>query len=221
MNGSYAYGDGFDGRGSRSQNNRLVYDNSNTSPSSPIERSRQSTSLYIDSNFKESASFCFGNCQTVHDGHVQDPLRKEHDALCKLKPAMLTSKSSNAAPTKPGAQFCSSHDAVSAKIAEFERPQESRIEIAPGITARLRGAKETLRCVENDFYLPAMCFCCNTDLFCIMDANYVLCPNCKVVSPMEGCSSPGSDGGVGLGFTFQDLQQWQYEIVMRRHQRGG
>ena len=94
-----------------------------------------------------------------------------------------------------------------------------QIEIAPGIMARLRGAQETWSCVENDFYLPTTCFCCSSDLFCIMDANYVLCPMCKVVSPLEGCAT-GMDGGVGLGFTFDDLQQWQHEIIVRR-QRGG
>lgn len=53
-----------------------------------------------------------------------------------------------------------------------------------------------------------------------MDANYVLCPTCKVVSPMEGCAEGGGlDGGVGLGFTFDDLQQWQHEILLRRSRR--
>ena len=116
---------------------------------------------------------------------------------------------------------------MSAKIAAFDgkggptAPSAPQIEIAPGITARLRGAKETWEAVENDFYLPITCFICQIDLFCIMDANYVLCPQCKVVSPMEGCAQQGSmDGGVGLGFTFQDLQQWQYEIVIRRQRSG-
>ena len=54
-----------------------------------------------------------------------------------------------------------------------------------------------------------------------MDANYVICPSCKVISPLEGCAQSGSmDGGVGLGFTCDDLQQWQYEIVTRRQRSG-
>ena len=124
--------------------------------------------------------------------------------------------------TRPGVQFCSSHDAVSAKIAAFDGNNPAaapQIEIAPGLMARLRGAKETWEAVENDFYLPTTCFCCQTDLFCIMDANYVLCPTCKVVGPLEGCAQ-GMEGGVGLGFTYQDLQQWQYEIVVRRQRSG-
>ena len=125
--------------------------------------------------------------------------------------------------TRPGDQFCSSHDAVSAKIAAFDgkggmgAAAAPQIEIAPGLSTRLRGAKETWEAVENDFYMPCSCFCCQKDLLCIMDANYVLCPMCKVVSPLEGCAAPGSmEGGCGLGFTMEDLAQWQYEIVNKR-----
>mmetsp|Transcript_12037 Transcript_12037/g.23122 ORF Transcript_12037/g.23122 Transcript_12037/m.23122 type:complete len:323 (-) Transcript_12037:22-990(-) len=92
------------------------------------------------------------------------------------------------------------------------------MEIAPGQHVRLRGAKETWQCVENDAYLPTTCFSCDTDLCCIMDASYVLCPLCKVVSPVEGWAG-GPDGGVGLGFTYQDLAMWQQEIIERRNQQ--
>ena len=91
------------------------------------------------------------------------------------------------------------------------------MEISPGQRVRLRGARETWQCVENDFYLPTTCFSCDTDLCCIMDASYVLCPLCKVVSPVEGWAA-GPDGGVGLGFTYNDLVQWQHEIMQRRQQ---
>ena len=92
------------------------------------------------------------------------------------------------------------------------------IEIAPGITTRLRGAKETWLAVQNDQYCPAVCYECNEDLFCLDTAAYVLCPCCKVISPMtfhvEGKRS--EDGGVGLGFSLSDLQKWQYEILKNR-----
>ena len=125
----------------------------------------------------------------------------------------------------PGAQMmANTFDAVSRKLAAFDDPSssssnpgEKRIEIAPGITARLRGAQETWQCIATDFYMPTQCFCCATDVCCIMDATYVLCPVCKVVSPLEnGCP----DGGVGLGFTFDDLQKWQTEIILSQRGRG-
>jgi hypothetical protein len=92
------------------------------------------------------------------------------------------------------------------------------MEIAPGHCVRLRGARETWQCVENDFYAPTTCFACDADLCCIMDASYVVCPVCKVVSPVEGWAA-GPDGGVGLGFTYADLAQWQQEILQRRQQQ--
>mmetsp|Transcript_13096 Transcript_13096/g.24812 ORF Transcript_13096/g.24812 Transcript_13096/m.24812 type:complete len:287 (+) Transcript_13096:72-932(+) len=126
--------------------------------------------------------------------------------------------------SSPGV-MASSHDAIIAqKIAAYDNAsaasqQQEHIEIAPGITARLRGANETWAALENDFFLPTQCFCCQLDICCIMDANFVLCPECKVVSPMDGCAGNGFDGGVGLGFTFDDLQNWQEEIIRRRQEQ--
>lgn len=128
--------------------------------------------------------------------------------------------SSPCTESHPGVQFYStSYDAVTAKLATIDERSRmvSSIEITPGFTARLRGAEETWRAIENDFYLPAPCFCCQTDeLFCIMDASFVLCPSCKVVSPMEEGSM---DGGVGLGFTHAQLRQWQYDVLVSRHRK--
>lgn len=117
------------------------------------------------------------------------------------------------------------------------------VQIAPGVTARLRGADETWHCIEHDFFVPITCMSCTTDLCCILDALYVLCPVCRVVSPMEklmedkdeesnvggnvggdkhnGRSKGGGKGrgGVGLGFTVQDLIKWQREIITKcQHQ---
>ena len=52
-----------------------------------------------------------------------------------------------------------------------------------------------------------------------MDANFVLCPLCKVVSPLQGGADLDYQGGVGLGFTMEDLQQWQHEIILRHKQQ--
>jgi hypothetical protein len=87
------------------------------------------------------------------------------------------------------------------------------IEIAPGQHMRLRGAQETWKAIRNDFYLPCSCVCCDLTLFCIQDASYVLCPQCQVVNPMEKID--GYDGGVGLGFTMEELAAWQNDIVSR------
>jgi hypothetical protein len=86
------------------------------------------------------------------------------------------------------------------------------LEISPGVHARLRGADETWNAIENDYYMPAECICCESTIFCIQDADYVLCPDCRVVSRMEGLSSRGM-GGVGLGFKYEALARWQDAIL--------
>lgn len=162
--------------------------------------------------------------QQHYGGHGHGGHHHHDDVGLRAEPKQIAQPVS-----KPGVSFCSAHDAVSAKIAAFgggpssgKGPSggaegENRIMIAPGVTARLRGAKETWACIEQDAFLPTQCFCCEAEICCIMDASYVLCPACKVVSPLE---NGVEEGGVGLGFTFEDLQKWQYEILLKRQQQG-
>jgi hypothetical protein len=101
--------------------------------------------------------------------------------------------------------------------AENQSPKQQQqnqkiLEIAPGVSMRLRGAKETYEAVEHDFYGPATCISCELLIFCILNAEYVLCPDCRVVSPFEGGKN---GGGVGLGFTMDNLACWQNEIMAR------
>ena len=101
-----------------------------------------------------------------------------------------------------------------------QNPQELKVEISPNVWVRLRGADETWACVEQDFFMPVVCFGCSSELCCIQDADFVLCPMCRVVSPMNGIVDAGtSEGGVGLGFTFDDLMKWQSDIVRTRQQQ--
>jgi hypothetical protein len=81
------------------------------------------------------------------------------------------------------------------------------IEIFPGVNVPLRGADETWKAIQNDYYMPAECICCKSTIFCIQNADYVLCPDCRVVSHMGGPSYRGI-GGVGLGFKYEDLARW-------------
>jgi hypothetical protein len=112
------------------------------------------------------------------------------------------------------------------------------VEISPGVYVRLRGAEETWDCIRHDFFMPCTCFGCSHELCCIQDADFVLCPTCRVVSPMNTTSSGSENanaatasststadiehkGGVGLGFTFDDLLKWQAEIIQGRDFRSG
>lgn len=88
------------------------------------------------------------------------------------------------------------------------------IDIAPGITEIIRGATETYDAIREDFYAPAVCFACDQMIFAIQNSKYVLCPSCRVVSPMD--SQQDGCYGVGLGFTLEQLAEWQDEILRER-----
>jgi hypothetical protein len=115
------------------------------------------------------------------------------------------------------------------------KPTAKMMEISPGSFVRLRGADETYQAVANDFYTPCQCMICSSSsspsqyhrpsdeepLFCIQDADFFLCPNCKSICPLEDDVSnqrSGGAGGVGLGFTLEMLIQIQEEIVSHRAQ---
>ncbi|GAX27019.1 hypothetical protein FisN_9Lh334 [Fistulifera solaris] len=82
-----------------------------------------------------------------------------------------------------------------------------QIEISPGIFARLRGSEETWNAIKCGNSTHTKCFSCELPLICISDAEFVICPACRVVSPIFSGSSgktlmyPNSavSGGVGLG----------------------
>ena len=87
------------------------------------------------------------------------------------------------------------------------------ITIAPGVKARFRGAKETYTSVlvERDVVM-SLCYNCNQEIYTLANAQYIFCPHCKVVSPLDSAKRCGRNGGgVGLGFTKQEMETWQRE----------
>lgn len=101
-------------------------------------------------------------------------------------------------------------------------PQQTMVDIAPGVQAPLRGTQETYKAVAKDFYGNISCFGCNLELCCIADVSYVVCPECKVISPLEGTKFEGKDiqrHGLGLGFNYESLFQMQVEIMEERKAR--
>lgn len=64
--------------------------------------------------------------------------------------------------------------------------------------------------------MPVECLTCTSDIFCIQDSRYVLCPHCRVVGPMR---DDVAAVGVGLGFTYDQLCSWQGDIIRNRRQQ--
>jgi hypothetical protein len=61
-----------------------------------------------------------------------------------------------------------------------------------------------------------------SDLALLFVTDYFICPGCRVVSPLNDndknnnkrmAHGPVRGGGVGLGFTFEELSKWQREMT--------
>jgi hypothetical protein len=78
------------------------------------------------------------------------------------------------------------------------------VEVAPGEFVPVRRALETREAIQRGFYKACTCICCNQRIYVIRDADFVLCPDCRVASPTidpQECDVvSGTSGGVGLGF---------------------
>lgn len=99
---------------------------------------------------------------------------------------------------------------------ESQESQSRLVEIAPGVHEPLRKADETVSAVRHDFYVPVCCFGCSDEIFCIADAKYVICPACRVVSPIEEGALEGQvlrQHGLGLGFNCESLFQIQKDLI--------
>jgi hypothetical protein len=91
------------------------------------------------------------------------------------------------------------------------------IEISPGVQARLRGTEETWQAILDGGYAPVHCVGCNTSLFAIQDCSFVLCPHCRVISPMDAADNKRD--AVSMGFTFDDLVKWHPAAEVDRQKR--
>jgi hypothetical protein len=162
---------------------------------------------------------------TMRNPGFGGPLSQHHDRLASEVPSVVASGASSAVASVDGwigntSGHSSSSDRKISSMSEVSQMPRSppppsslpTIEISPGVHVRLRGADETWKAIANDYYMPAECICCESTIFCIQNADYVLCPDCRVVSRVEGLSSPGI-GGVGLGFKYEDLALWQDQIL--------
>ena len=91
---------------------------------------------------------------------------------------------------------------------------DNTIDLAPGIKTRLRSAKDTIAAIHNGFHTSLACFGCSLKIYCIADAQYVICPVCRIISPLPDVPFQGERlerEGLGIGFDDDDLKQIQAE----------
>jgi hypothetical protein len=119
----------------------------------------------------------------------------------------MTSPSTRLAPlpvlqqVSPDGQspFLSTSHANPSNSRSTDVPPAPMIEIEHGVFEPLRGSKDTMRAVELGEISSVECMGCLGRFHCMSAARYVICPSCRVISPV-----PGGVRGVGLGFGLQD-----------------
>mmetsp|Transcript_4208 Transcript_4208/g.8778 ORF Transcript_4208/g.8778 Transcript_4208/m.8778 type:complete len:445 (-) Transcript_4208:56-1390(-) len=97
-----------------------------------------------------------------------------------------------------------------------QKKPATMVEISPGVRVPLRGAAETKDCVRYDHFVPCQCCSCDLEMLCIKDAEYVLCPSCRVINPLSPDNEISKGTGLGLGFTWNELARMQEEIISSR-----
>mmetsp|Transcript_8871 Transcript_8871/g.13735 ORF Transcript_8871/g.13735 Transcript_8871/m.13735 type:complete len:234 (-) Transcript_8871:221-922(-) len=80
-----------------------------------------------------------------------------------------------------------------------------QVEVAPNVFLPLRGSRETHKALEEGNMAPVECLVCNLELLCLWDADLVLCPECRSMTPLSqtdnetGGQTNVRRGGLGLG----------------------
>ena len=89
------------------------------------------------------------------------------------------------------------------------------IEVSPGVTMPFRGSEETWEAIALNRIVRTECLGCSIPLYCVQDAELVVCPDCQTMSPAHAEGS-GEDpfknnrSGLGLGFKEEQLVQWRH-----------
>jgi hypothetical protein len=70
------------------------------------------------------------------------------------------------------------------------------IEVSPGFFLPLKGQKETERAVGRGQVKLTQCMCCEQHMYCITSVDYVICPHCDSILPVDfggSCSNHSSN----------------------------
>mmetsp|Transcript_27320 Transcript_27320/g.31187 ORF Transcript_27320/g.31187 Transcript_27320/m.31187 type:complete len:241 (+) Transcript_27320:87-809(+) len=92
------------------------------------------------------------------------------------------------------------------------------VEVAPGVEVQLRGSSETRSSIKKWQIAQVTCLECCVQLYCIDDAEYVLCPMCRCVSPLALlCSNFNAEIAYGVGLGFQSCPKSNKRTSRKDH----
>jgi hypothetical protein len=113
-----------------------------------------------------------------------------------------------AEPTQPA-----SPPAVETELSE----SSVLIEISPGVLTPLRGSKETEDAWQNGLCKHVCCNVCDTKLACVWDCEYILCPDCRSISPVSGSGLSDSLPSLQNSMlSFEDSQESMTGVSVQR-----
>lgn len=85
-----------------------------------------------------------------------------------------------------------------------------QIEVSPGVSMPFRGSEETWEAIALNRIVRTSCLGCSIQLYCVEDAELVVCPDCQTMSPAHATEDPNAKRtGLGLGFKEEQLVQWR------------
>jgi hypothetical protein len=124
--------------------------------------------------------------------------RREHPMLLPLPPALnkcndtaYREEESSAGSRSTISSFRNSNTNNTYRRARAP-PQPIEVEVSPGEFMPLRGSDETLEAIEMGYARIVTCFACSASLACVPDCELVICPDCRVISPII-CSEQEDD----------------------------
>jgi hypothetical protein len=160
------------------------------------------------------ASSCEQQSSTYHEGLlIRFSEHKKSNRKLNFRDdfTRISQKPSTRTINEEASRCCTDENSVATYGEQQVAPAaQMEIEVYPGYYLPIRGAAETDRAIQQGRVRPTVCSCCTSQLYCITVAEYVLCPTCREISPVDfnhNTSLGQQVGGVGLGLTPENLQQ--------------
>jgi hypothetical protein len=150
------------------------------------------------------------SCEDLLESSLMDrkPSAKEK-IPCEAKPELLHARSSQTCLGRSGQDHShrissfSRHESLKSML---HRPPRSwdrfQVELLPGHYVPLIGSDETWQAFCEDNVIHIECSSCQMFLYCKRTAEMVMCPGCRMISPIDEVDDVGRRAeGLGLGLS--------------------
>jgi hypothetical protein len=157
----------------------------NTVQVSPITASTRSTSAFnVDTVFSRGDSVSHHDEPALFDDSTNtDHSNSTYESLDVSEPTVNEAR-------------LASYTQISSTYFEERNRDPVYLEIEPGRKERLRGTAEMIRALQLGFVRSTCCLACQRRLLCIANVAWVVCPDCRSISPTY---AEDYRPGVGLG----------------------